>query len=198
MHVSVNSSFSHFISELHKCICHSHCEDNSQYPLQKSNWCLHDILLLTRWSAEFDLNWACSLNSFSVSIFILLWISFFSLSSKFSCDTPLLRSVRILRLMAVRLNPKIWQSSCDFIFSIQRSLASFVKSILTPFHRTSTVLIASGCSTTCSSLTPIFSPQKSKFQIKIKSPKTSKTKLICKLRPFRVSSNLRVGPERDS
>ncbi len=41
------------------------------------------------------------------------------------------------------------------IFLIQRSLASSFKSSLTLFHRTSTVLIASGSSTTCTSLAPV-------------------------------------------
>src|SRR5262249_34523855 len=48
--------------------------------------------------------------------------------------------------MADRLLPKTRQRAGVFIFSIQRSFASCVKSILTPFHRTRYVLIASGCS----------------------------------------------------
>ncbi len=90
----------------------------------------------------------------SSSRFICVWMRFFSTSVKFSPEIPDLRIVRILPRTLDRLRPKIRQRSGVFSFSIQRSLASCAKSVLTPFHRTSTHLIASGCSSTCRSPPP--------------------------------------------
>jgi len=134
----MDRSCRHVVCHTAKAVCETHHKDNAQDPMEKLDRRHHRVFL----------------PNFASSRIIWFFTVVFSNSVKFRSDNPELRMVRILRRTADRLLPRRLQISGVVIFSIQRSLASFVKSSSTPFHRTSTVLIASGGSTTCTSLRP--------------------------------------------
>lgn len=136
--VGVHGGGRHLISQTSKAIGQAHHEGDRQHPMKELDRPHH----------------GCFLPYFASSRIIWFFTVFFSNSVKFGPDNPELRMVRILVRMADRFFPRRLQISGVVRFSIQRSFASFVRSSLTPFHRTSTVLIASGGSTTCTSPRP--------------------------------------------
>ena len=151
--MGVDGGLSHLVGEVGKGISQPQSENNSQNPWQKLN-CTHVAYFLNSELTELSLKFFCCRSKTSISSLMASWMLIFSNSSKFIFETPQLRMVRILTWTVDRDHCRVLQICGSDIFLIQRSLASSFKSILTEFHLTSTVLIASGGSTTCTSPAP--------------------------------------------